>query len=484
LSQGERLVMYQGLFKSVKAINISALAYLFLFFSSNIYAAEDITDVWTGTVIGNNFSCTDPADDGLFTAVIALQFSNQNGDNFNVSFSGTDDADGEPFEAIGSGSFSSATTLDFSANFTDGGSIAMSISLNGVNALTFSFSGGGGTDGCGFTGGGSATRVSGGLVVNPANTASSTLTQVLTATQMQGQMAAMSTRTAQAVRGKSSSGGVKGSKNKINVNGSTGVNAGDGFAIPYGVWGSYSYTDYKNDLSSTAFDGTSYGFFGGIDFGFLENTIIGVAFGYDSGDIDTTFNRGNQQTDTYTIAPYFGALLTDSLSLDFAVGYSKVEYDQFRTLAATRITSAPNADRWFGAFNLNAIKFYDKWIVGGRVGASYASSKIDSYTESNGSVVADSRTRLSTVSLAGDIAYSYGDYEPFLNLSYQNDFSLRKITVTSGPQPSNDTDDILMTTGVRYFSKNGVTGNLEYSKRFLRDNFDEDRISLTIRADF
>jgi len=44
---------------------------------------------------------------------------------------------------------------------------------------------------------------------------------------------------------------------------------------------------------------------------------LGVAFGYDNGDIDTTFNQGNQDTDSYTIAPYFGALLTDTLSIDF-----------------------------------------------------------------------------------------------------------------------------------------------------------------------
>jgi len=52
------------------------------------------------------------------------------------------------------------------------------------------------------------------------------------------------------------------------------------------------------------------------------------------------------------------------------------------------------------------------------------------------------------------------------------------------PQPSNDPDDVLMRVGVRYFDNNGISGNLEYSKRFDRDDFDEDRISFTVRADF
>jgi hypothetical protein len=61
---------------------------------------------------------------------------------------------------------------------------------------------------------------------------------------------------------------------------------------------------------------------------------------------------------------------------------------------------------------------------------------------------------------------------------------LTEIAVTTDPLPSNDRDDILMRVGVRYFDKNGISGILEYSKRFDRDDFDEDRNSLTLRTDF
>jgi hypothetical protein len=179
-------------------------------------------------------------------------------------------------------------------------------------------------------------------------------------------------------------------------------------------------------------------------------------------------------------------LLTDTLSLDFNIGYSYVDYDQFRTLpgTTTRVSSSPNADRWFGALNLNGITYRNNWILGGRIGALFGKSVIDSYTESNGTVVADSRTKVGTGVIAGDVAYSYKNYEPFVNLSYQYDFELRELSVTTGPQPENDRDDILVSAGVRYYNSNGISGNLEYTKRFERDNFDEDRISLTVRADF
>jgi len=282
------------------------------------------------------------------------------------------------------------------------------------------------------------------------------------------------------------SNGLYGVQNQFKLEGAAGLNAGDGATTPYGVWGSYSYSDYDNDLSSTAFDGDTHSFLGGIDFGFWENTVMGVAFGYDNGDIDTTFNGGHQDSDTYTIVPYFAALLTDTLSLDFNIGYSYVDYDQFRTLSGTttRVSSSPDADRWFGALNLNGLFYHDNWIFGTRVGALWTKSVIDSFTESNGSVVAESRSKAGTVVVGGDVAYSYNNFEPFVNLSYQYDFQLREISVTTGPQPANDDDDILMTAGVRYYNDNGISGNLEYTKRFERDNFDEDRISLIVRGDF
>ncbi|MCZ6803019.1 MAG: hypothetical protein O7D86_03555 [Proteobacteria bacterium] len=61
---------------------------------------------------------------------------------------------------------------------------------------------------------------------------------------------------------------------------------------------------------------------------------------------------------------------------------------------------------------------------------------------------------------------------------------MTKITVATGAQPSNDDDDFLLSAGVRYFGGHGISGNLEYSKRFDRDDFDEDRVGLSVRVDF
>ena len=325
---------------------------------------------------------------------------------------------------------------------------------------------------------------SGQLVVSEETPGSSVTDALLFNTQIQNTVNGISNRITGALTAIRTTLTPRFSNNGFKLEGQTGLNAGDDEALPYGIWGNYSYTDYENDLSSTAFDGSSHGFLGGIDVAYWNNAIVGVAVGFETADIDTTFNGGNQATDTFTIAPYYGWMLNDVLSLDFNLGYSYVDYDQFRTNAGTRISSSPSADRFFGAFNLNTIYFVNNWVLGGRVGFLYARSKIDNFTESNGAVVSERATRVGTFSVAADAAYSLGNFEPFLNVSYQYDFTLLEISTATGPQPTNDNDDILLTTGVRYFEKSGISGNMEYSKRMLRDNYDEDRVSLTVRLDY
>ena len=88
------------------------------------------------------------------------------------------------------------------------------------------------------------------------------------------------------------------------------------------------------------------------------------------------------------------------------------------------------------------------------------------------------------ISIAGDLAYSFNEWEPFVNLAYNYDFQLQQVVSVTPPSPTNDASDLLFSAGVRYFEKSGISGNLEYSKRFLRDDYDEDRISLTVRVDY
>jgi len=269
----------------------------------------------------------------------------------------------------------------------------------------------------------------------------------------------------------------------------TSLNAGDSTAsdLLFGAWASYSYSDFENNFVTTAFDGERHGFLVGADLVLGEKTILGIAVGYEDNDIDTTFNRGNQETEGISFIPYFGYLLDDTWSVDGAFGYSNMETDQFRTApgTTTRINSFTDADRWFGALNLNGFTNYDNWLFTGRFGILYANHDQDSFVESDGTLIANLVSELGQINIGGDVAYSYGEFEPFARVTYEYDWTLTEIGVLGGgPQPSFDKDDVLIGAGVRYFGTNNISGNLEWNKRLGRDDYDEDSFSITIRADF
>ena len=58
------------------------------------------------------------------------------------------------------------------------------------------------------------------------------------------------------------------------------------------------------------------------------------------------------------------------------------------------------------------------------------------------------------------------------------------VTLTAGPQPENDHSDFLLSTGFRYFSKEGLSITFAYDKRFGREDFDEDTFTLNARWDY
>ncbi|MCK5669296.1 MAG: autotransporter outer membrane beta-barrel domain-containing protein, partial [Gammaproteobacteria bacterium] len=271
------------------------------------------------------------------------------------------------------------------------------------------------------------------------------------------------------------------------MNSMSGMNAGDSNYL-YGAWGSYSYTDFENDFASTAFDGQRHGGLIGLDVSPWDGVLLGVAVGYEDSDIDTDFNLGNQETDGFTIAPYLGALINDTWSVSASFGYSSLDTDQFRTLGTTTFTSSPDSDRWFAMFNLNGLTTYDNWIIGGQIGVLWARNELDAYTETSSlgatTRVAEMDAKLAQWNIGADVAYSYGEFEPFARVMYENDFSQTEIGVIGGPQPSFDDDDVMLGFGMRYFGANNLTGNLEFNTRLDRDDYDEYDISATIRYDW
>lgn len=274
-----------------------------------------------------------------------------------------------------------------------------------------------------------------------------------------------------------------------------GAGAGDGGL--QSLWVNTSYTDFENTFSRTAYDGATHLLLAGLDFTLSENVLLGLALSTENTDIDTLFNFGNQEVEGVTIAPYFGWLITDNLSLDISLGKTDTDTDQYRTVGTieilpgpvlvnsiTAVTSSPSGERKFTALNLNGFWSAGNWHYGARLGHLSASSDQDGYTESDGTAVEASSVDLKQTQLGGDVAYGSGSSQLFLGVTLLKDSSTEEIQFPGGEQPSDDDDSLLIGLGWRYYGGDGVSAILEWSTRDGKDDYSEDGVSASLRFDF
>ena len=123
---------------------------------------------------------------------------------------------------------------------------------------------------------------------------------------------------------------------------------------------------------------------------------------------------------------------------------------------------------------------FGEWYLSEQAGLLMAREDIDGFTESDGTVVADNSVSLGQASIGGEAAYAWDTFEPYANALYSYDYNREDI---SGGHPS-DRTELRIGLGVRYFSVQGFTASAEYKKSLLREDFDEDSITLMIRSEF
>jgi len=270
------------------------------------------------------------------------------------------------------------------------------------------------------------------------------------------------------------------------LSGQTGRSAGGDLQNLAG-WGSVSYTELENDNPQTAYDGDRMAFQFGLDFMPRDNMVAGISLGYEDMDVTTTFNQGSMDGQGYTVAPYIGGIIDDSWSYDALVGLSTVDYDQNRSSGT--ISGSTEATRFFAATNLNhTYGIKDKWLIISRAGLMYAEETTDGFTESDGTVNPERRTRLIQGQLGADFTYLAGDnFEPYLNATYNFDFISSGTNIVAGGvsvNPFDDRDDLLFGAGFNYYVSDNSSASMELKHRVLRDDFEETIFSASYRANF
>ena len=270
--------------------------------------------------------------------------------------------------------------------------------------------------------------------------------------------------------------------------------AGDGITGWF-FWGGYTYSDFES-VTRAPYEARLHNFLIGADTLFTDQFLFGMFAGYESLDVDTTFNGGGQDVDGITAGPYLAYLFNDTFSADLTLGYTYLNTDQDRIHPAdgTIVTADFRADRAFIALNFNAVYQLGDVMLGGRVGYQYAREEQNGYTEAGPAnrvrTVLDRGLTLGQASIGADIAYGVGSFEPYAHGVYRYDVTVDDGASAGGlpgafgnPVPT-DPDEIQWGLGLRYFGSGGVTGQVEWATTVGRQLFDEDSITFLLRVEF
>ena len=270
----------------------------------------------------------------------------------------------------------------------------------------------------------------------------------------------------------------------------TGLAAGTGFQN-LSAWTSYSRISTDNEHQPTLSSGGTNLFLFGVDSLIRDDLVLGMAFGVEDTSIETFFNAGEQEVSGVTFAPYAAFLINDHFSVDASIGYSNNEIQQFR-LDSVNLTSLingdTNSDRFFYSFNLNYYRAMSRWLFNSRLGVIYAEEDIDAVVETGGPDAFTSAARtihFGQFVAAFELAYSAGNFEPYLMAAYENDFKREDLLLNSTQAaPANDENGFRLGLGFRYLYSDSLSVNFNWDKQFDRDDFDTHVLSMSARVSF
>jgi hypothetical protein len=480
------------LFKKIKLL--SSTLFITLLTNNGVAAPVNLTGSWTGTGVGQQVSCKDPSQNQNFSNEVNFSFNPINEQlniidpsQFNLNF--THSVPLGNISVLGVGSFEN-NQINFSSSDLLGTSSRGETAIYTLNAEVindrFNFSGQGVLGDCQYNYNGLAIRdieliflnnnpldpdnMSGTLVTN--NKVTLTRAIVHTNEIINNRIKNLLQLNAR----------IK-SVTQLNQVNQQGLSAGDGDS-GFSVWNSIDYNDFENTFSQARYNGSTKNLLFGIDYSLTDTLLAGVALGYERAQIDTDFNLGKMTSKGFSFSPYLGFALTETWSGDLTLSYSRLKHDQYRIQNNQRINSDVDTVRWFISANINGSWQFNQLALNVYTGIIHAENNDEHFKESNGNQVAQQKSKVTTVNLGSEIAYSFMTLEPFLGLTYNYDTNQTSNQLTNNTQLDEDRDNFMLLTGVRYFAESGLSVNAELSKRLSRKYAKETNFTISVLWQF
>jgi hypothetical protein len=272
----------------------------------------------------------------------------------------------------------------------------------------------------------------------------------------------------------------------------TGISAGDEEQQKFGLWGNFALTGSESEYSLTESDFDLYNFIIGTDYKFTDKIVAGLSLSYELLDGTTAYNAGDMELDGFTLSPYFAVLINDFLSFDISAGYSWVNIDQKRNKDGSKvpgqgtISSSLDAERMFISVNTSSYYIKDRWILSANLGYLYAEEDQDAYRETNSNKVPENTVRFAQVSIGTEISYAFDSTEPYLNLGFEYDTTYDE-EIGVGEEKveiDHDPSGFVVGGGLRFLMFSFLQGDIQASKIFGRNDYDEYSVMANLRFEF
>jgi len=257
----------------------------------------------------------------------------------------------------------------------------------------------------------------------------------------------------------------------------------------YNVWINTSYSEFESTYVIGSYEAERTGLLIGVDRMIGAKSVLGVAFGYEDLSTTTFYNGGNDSEDGFTLAPYYGVALTDTLTFDMSVGYSWLDHSQDRLRAdGNRLSASYDADRLFGAINLSNTYVHNKLRMEASIGLTHAEENHDGYTETglNPRTVLDRTISITQAELGFGVSQTNNNVTPYASIAFRKDLDSDEDAAAGGLPAgviahSDDDTEVEFVIGADIATQQNIDISFAFNKLFSRDDFDKWGLDLSLR---
>jgi len=265
----------------------------------------------------------------------------------------------------------------------------------------------------------------------------------------------------------------------------TGRSAGEA-DLKYGAWGSGAISFMHDSATETKNNGTLSNVLVGMDYKLTDKLVAGVAIGYEHLYLKTNYNSGSMLANGISITPYVGYSITDNLTVDALVGYTRLSSDMRSTVGIVSYKKSDyESNRYMFATNLNyrlPASIFDTIFSAGYMYSNERSQSYSASADTAGVAALNVNARDAYVGeLRGGarIERVFGErFTPYAGAYYLYDTSL------SSSARTRDYDAVEFVGGLDARISDRMHVGLELSDTCFRRNEDSARVGLNFRYEW